>query len=425
MDCPHCGYDLGSGVLPARCPRCGSNLANPSDTLGADGATKRRRSVEGLTGVGHGNRSRLGRHGRHLAVAVAVIALFLVGLVVFAGQMGLVGDKVVPDVVGWRSERAQIELERAGCDVEVVEEPVGDTEAGLVTKQSLPAGIKVASGTHVTIMVAQKRTMPEVVGQSREEAEKALDELAVPVDIEEELSDKAAGTVISASLAAGRDLPKDARVRLTVAKNPQVPDVVGKPIAEAERTLSDEGFEVERKVVEKAGAKAGEVVSTSPAAGTAAPSGSKVVVEIVGEDEAALKASAEAVLQAVYGTDPAGDAVGAALRPLLAKDSPYASASDHDIWYGLVKRGGGVHAGIPSAMESLQRSIQSEELSCDVATGTVQATVSVRWAWDRLGEPYTGVVSQDVHHVTMVFDKTGGLVSFQDAQTDVPAYNRL
>jgi hypothetical protein len=78
---------------------------------------------------------------------------------------------------------------------------------------------------------------------------------------------------------------------------------------------------------------------------------------------------------------------------------------------------------VSETIQALQRSLAgTPTYEIDSGTRTVVAKVPVLWTWDRYGEGYEGVTSQDIHTVTMTFDEAGGLLTFDDPQTDVPTY---
>ena len=165
MQCPKCGYDLGDGLLPARCPNCGRSLSSQGDAHGrggllgrqrAAGAAAARESVEGLTGIGRGRRdaSRSGRAAARFVVALALVAAFCGLVYVVAYQTELIGGRTVPDVVGWRQERAVRRLEEAGFSPQVVERPTTAQASGMVVSTSPGEGARAEVGSTITVEVA-------------------------------------------------------------------------------------------------------------------------------------------------------------------------------------------------------------------------------------------------------------------------------
>ena len=156
---------------------------------------------------------------------------------------------------------------------------------GLVISQEPPAGETVKRGSEVAVVVSKGREpvpVPGVVEQERAAAEQALTDLGLVPQVTEEFSETvAAGVVISQAPVDGT-LFKGDPVALVVSKGPplvEVPAVRGKQVEEATRILRDAGFEVEvRRLVQNG---FGTVLSSDPAAGTQAPKGSTVTLNVV------------------------------------------------------------------------------------------------------------------------------------------------
>ncbi len=417
MKCPQCGKDLGSDLLPARCPDCGANLRDPALVSGSRDAGASRRSVEGLTGIGKGSTKDRGRHRVQLALAVLIVAVFCVGVVwMVRWAQGTLSR--VPDVVGWRYERAEKELKALGYDVDREDVATKDASAGIVVSADVPEG---GSGT-ARLQVATARTMPDVAGMGLEEAEAALDGAAIPSAVEERTGDGEDGRVQGASLEAGREVVGDTTVTLYVTRLPRVPDVMGKTRQEAVAALSEAGlgYEVE-SVPHEDGKAVGTVVSVDPAAGTAVKPGDKVRIGVVSQRKSLSQATAEQAVAAVYDAVSPGDSIGSALSALLSPESPFAGKGAHEVWYGMVKAAGG-HEGVDARIQSLPRSVSSASIDVSDDGSSAEARVSVHWDWTSLGDGYQGVTSDDLHTVTMTFDDEGRLLTFYDPQTDVPAY---
>ncbi|NHB83995.1 PASTA domain-containing protein [Tessaracoccus sp. HDW20] len=110
------------------------------------------------------------------------------------------------------------------------------------------------------------------MGLTREEAEKALTDgrLAVGKVTEAWSEDKAAGTVLKASVEEGAELKRDTPVDLTVSKGREpirVPDLVGSSAANAEKELDDLGFRVSVKEENSATVEKGNVIRQDPRSG--------------------------------------------------------------------------------------------------------------------------------------------------------------
>jgi serine/threonine-protein kinase len=221
--------------------------------------------------------------------------LWLLGLLVLAAlAVGawflLAGDRVtVPDVVGRDASEAIEILHERGLEVaprNVVSEDVPRDE---VIAQDPEAGEEVREGTTVTIDVSGGRgtaPVPDVVGQSREDAEEALRDAGFEVRVEEEFSDTVpAGDVISVSPEAGRQATRGRTVTLTVSQGAEgvaVPQLVGLQRDEAERQLQELGLSAE-VTEEETQQPAGTVMEQDPTQGTRVDKGGAVRLTVAKE----------------------------------------------------------------------------------------------------------------------------------------------
>jgi len=181
---------------------------------------------------------------------------------------------IVPNVAGLSQEQARAEIEAAGLVVATVEpEDNGTVKKGLVTRTDPAADASAAVGSPVKIFISSGLiTIPDLVGKSQADAEKALDDLDLSYAIIEEESQETAGTVIKQNPTPGPG-KQGQKVTLTIAKaaapaGPEmtnVPDVVGMTLDEAKEALGGAGLN--EKVTEKESATVpkGRVISTNPA----------------------------------------------------------------------------------------------------------------------------------------------------------------
>jgi len=82
-------------------------------------------------------------------------------------------EVTVPNVVGQDVDEARDQLEAAGLRAEVRREEADDEEPGTVLRQDPGPGEEVASGSEVTLVVAEEPeevTVPDVRGRSESEA---------------------------------------------------------------------------------------------------------------------------------------------------------------------------------------------------------------------------------------------------------------
>ncbi|MBQ3282844.1 MAG: PASTA domain-containing protein [Atopobiaceae bacterium] len=428
MRCPKCHVDLGEGMLPARCPECGANLAVGANTHEA--AAGARRTTASYAGNDIPRRSGGGNIIRALvAILLVAIAGVLASFVLY--QLEFWGGRTLPDVCGMRLELANAELEAAGFTSRV-ETRKDDGQAGIVLEMSPAAGDRMADGTQVLLYVSEQRAMPDVVGKHRDEAQQLMDAEGIPCEFVEEISDEAEGTVLGSTSPVGTVLTSESLVTLRVAKPRTVPDIVGIDEAQARAMLSDAGLSAKIVYVDTTdAANDGKVISCNPGVGSTVHSGDTVEVTVNRTRTEHLKKAGEAVIRAIYdcGDPSAGDSpIGAALRPhvdpamLVSGSTTCADASNHQLWYGIVKHWSTLPEGVPAGLGELPRSIVSIEGLTATNDGHVTAAVTVRWDWSVLGAEYAGITSTDTHYVSMDFNDQDLLVAFWDEQTDVPAY---
>jgi len=187
------------------------------------------------------------------------------------------GAKVtVPNVVGVRAADAQAQLQAAGLQTKLAYETSGGINKGFVIKLDPPAGTSVAFGTTVTLTVStgQDFEIPDVTGQSFEDAEKKLQDLKLQVKREDQNSDAVREDfVIGQNPAAKTPVSPNSEVTLFVSKGipvVELPDLIYQSFPTARETLQDLDFIVKRVDVDSDQPK-DTVVSQEPKAGKVAP----------------------------------------------------------------------------------------------------------------------------------------------------------
>ena len=191
----------------------------------------------------------------------------------------------VPDVVGDGRVEARRKLTDAGFKVSEKRVQSDTVRPNRVVSQSPDGGSLAERGRVVTIELSsgpQRLPVPDVVGDTEDEARTALD--AFRVVVQEREDDEADPGIVLAQRPAGGTLPRGATVTLTVAIEPRevtVPDIVGRSQNLATRLLSARGFEVsvEEEVVDAQG-KDGIVQEQSPGGGDKAERGSTVTISV-------------------------------------------------------------------------------------------------------------------------------------------------
>lgn len=189
------------------------------------------------------------------------------------------GGKTVPDVVGKTETEARSTLSPLGFSV-TVNEVLSDDNVGKVVSMDPQAGTRTGDDLAVTITVAVSRTIPSVVGLSQADAKTALlNEGAKNITIVYKNSSEAEGTVLAVSPDEGEAFVSTDQITLTVSQPFKVPDVVGLSLTDAEKAIQDAGLEYSVSYSDKTGDK-NVVLSTSPDAGTEVSEGSTVTLYV-------------------------------------------------------------------------------------------------------------------------------------------------
>jgi serine/threonine-protein kinase len=223
------------------------------------------------------------------------IVATLLGLALLAGVIGFLifsGDTPetksvkrieVPNVVGQTYDQAKVALEQLGFKVTRRDE-VSDTPVEQVIGQRPEAGLLYPKGRTIVLTVSSKQvTIPNVVGQTFDEAQAALLKLQLQVQrIDQEAADQAPGTVLAVAPAAGTTVDKGTVVQLTVAAEPPVavPDVRNQDQVQAQTTLQNAGFSVQVVATPSNTVPSGSVINTDPAPGSKIPKGTVVKMQV-------------------------------------------------------------------------------------------------------------------------------------------------
>jgi serine/threonine-protein kinase len=223
-----------------------------------------------------------------LVFTVVALAILLV-----AGLAGWYAGRAeyarTPSVEGLHRAAAVIALREAGLRLHEATPQHSDTvPAGAVISQDPDPGSRVEKGDVVTIRLSlgvKMVTVPSVVGKTQAEAERLLaradlERGAVATRYDEKVPK---GRVISTSEPAGKSVKHDTKVSLVVSDGPApvvVPDVRGRPLAEAQATLQGAGLRVVVREEFSETVERGRVVDQAPGAGGSVPKGSTVTLRV-------------------------------------------------------------------------------------------------------------------------------------------------
>jgi eukaryotic-like serine/threonine-protein kinase len=226
------------------------------------------------------------RNWRRIAL-IAIVVLALLALAIGAWALLTPDQKEVPNVVGKRSDTAAQILQSAGFEVDIVPIQSDTVAEGRVAGQRPEPGAEADEGSVVTITVSSgpgDAPVPLVQGLTAEEAADALREAGFKSDERREFSDTVKnGRVIETSPPEGTTVRKGTTVTLVVSRGKEkvaVPNVVGRPRDEAERTLQDAGLQAAVRDEESGDADPGTVLRQDPAAGTQLARGKTVTLVV-------------------------------------------------------------------------------------------------------------------------------------------------
>ena len=192
--------------------------------------------------------------------------------------------KTVPNVVGQRLDAAVNQLQAEGFRTDISEQSSNEEEAGVVFDTEPPGGAEADEGATVQVLVStgpEQVDVPDVVGDTEDDAREALDEAGLESNVVEVFSEQPEGVVVAQSPATGR-ADVGSTVRINVSKGTgraTVPDLVGETAQSATQQL--EQLDLEANVVQVPSAEPeGSVVAQNPVGGTTVQVGSTVRLNV-------------------------------------------------------------------------------------------------------------------------------------------------
>jgi eukaryotic-like serine/threonine-protein kinase len=248
-----------------------------------------------------------------------LLALLLVVLAGVAGwyAFGQIQDSLgggstasVPFVVAQREDLAVQNILEKGLKPEVHREPHETVKIGVVFEQSPDGGVRVDKGGVVDIRVSKgppRVEVPDVKGESREDAVAALTEAKLKYKIRDVFSKEEENTVIAQFPLPGRMVIQGTTVQINVSKGVQpltVPNVVGQQYDSAAGQLQGRGFAVARRDVDSSQPK-DTVIDQQPKGGGSLARGGTVILyvskgpkqstipDVTSQDEASATAALE------------------------------------------------------------------------------------------------------------------------------------
>jgi serine/threonine protein kinase len=223
-----------------------------------------------------------------LLVFLAILLVIVLGLAAYLlpKMFASPTDQVqVPRLAGLTADQARAKIADAGLTVGTVGHGYSSkVPANRVISQSPAADDFVDKGSTVTFTLSlgtHPTRVPNVVGQSRGQAQTALESAHLNAVFKPVESDQPKGTVVSTDPAAGVQVARDSDVTVSVSRGPQkVPDVVGLMQDQAEQKLKDAGFNPQVSQDSSSTEPKGTVTGQTPPAGQTLPQGSTVFITV-------------------------------------------------------------------------------------------------------------------------------------------------
>jgi eukaryotic-like serine/threonine-protein kinase len=230
---------------------------------------------------------RARRRGRPWILLLLLLILLLGGLAFTLLTLG--PPRTVPDLQNAASMEEAEQIAAEAGDFEVVEGTIQDSEEpeGAIISQTPAAGETLREGSRIYVIVSGRQVaeVPDVRGQTSEDATQALEEAGFEVEEETgESSESYEGYVTEQDPRGGRNAEVGSTVTITVGGGPEsveVPDLYNRTVEEARRALEAADLSLGRQTRESSSqVSAGQVISQNPSAGSNAESGSSVDVTV-------------------------------------------------------------------------------------------------------------------------------------------------
>ena len=219
-------------------------------------------------------------------ITACVVAISMVAHFIFNRNLK---EMPVPDVRNMTVVEAQRLLEENNYKVDL-EEKYGDPakfKPGTVMEQSPKAGEKRKQGSLIILTIckgAELKGVPDVVGMSESKGENTLLEAGFKIGkiSKKHVEGQRIGVVLSQSPKALDKAPKGSAINLVINEgDKEVPNLIGKSIADAKRLLEQAGLKLgEVKEVNDHSAVKNVVLASNPNAGTKIGEGDAVSISV-------------------------------------------------------------------------------------------------------------------------------------------------
>ena len=230
-------------------------------------------------------------------VASAILGAILLFFIAFGATMGIVeianpNEVQIPDLVNKTEEEAEQILKDLKLKLVVKSEEYDENiEKGKIISQdpTYNENYKIKEHSEISVIISkgtEKVDVPNVVGKTKEEAEKELKDAGLVPEIIEENDEKVeAGIVLSQDPEDGENVNKGSKVKLVVSKGSaivkvEVPSLVGKNEQEAKALLAEAGLKANIINDEDDSKNDGVVLRQSKEAGTQVQEGTTITITV-------------------------------------------------------------------------------------------------------------------------------------------------
>lgn len=227
-------------------------------------------------------RSRRKRRRRWPTVLVLLLLASGIGAIAWQSTVGSHSD--VPQIIGMPVADAEQALKNASLRMTTTQAWSKSVPEGDVIDAQPTPGMSVEHDTVVTLVVSkgpERYAVPSIVGLTATDAKTALAAVKLQLGATTTLYDEkaVAGVILSSNPAAGHVSQPGDRVDIVVSKGPApiaVPALAGQTAAAAEAALQALGFTVTTSTTYDDRAAVGDVIRSTPSAGTLLPRGASV-----------------------------------------------------------------------------------------------------------------------------------------------------
>lgn len=219
-----------------------------------------------------------------------LLAYLIVAFFVFPSDI-VPNDEIVPNVVGMEYSVAAQRLQQAGFRPVQGEARVhASAPRNQVLEQNPPSGSREVRGTRIVLAVSggqQRASVPAIAGMTRADAIETLRTAGFTVGlINQRASNTPRGQVIDSDPPPGSRTLIPSSVDIVLSAGPaavMVPDLVGRPYAQARNLLDQLGLRVGVVDIDRFSTEAANtVLSQSPRSGETIASGGRVQLTISG-----------------------------------------------------------------------------------------------------------------------------------------------